>query len=185
MNRQSEDLLEQFPLRRGDGSDVSLALQKAKSRFLAFTSSSSSSSSSSIASFSPDNTNFDSLSTIDPICIASIAGDSMEFRQLQEKLRKSKMITGNGAKQLMKAYVEKQGRQIEEKRNSDPELRKVKKLVKKRSTRSLMKKDTSKRDLMKKEKSARSLMKQQKASGGPDSISVRISKSSSMNEPTR
>mmetsp|Transcript_22000 Transcript_22000/g.32495 ORF Transcript_22000/g.32495 Transcript_22000/m.32495 type:complete len:184 (-) Transcript_22000:142-693(-) len=183
MNRQSEDLLEQFPLRRGDGSDVSLALQKAKSRFLAFTSSSSSSSS--IASFSPDNTNFDSLSTIDPICIASIAGDSMEFRQLQEKLRKSKMITGNGAKQLMKAYVEKQGRQIEEKRNSDPELRKVKKLVKKRSTRSLMKKDTSKRDLMKKEKSARSLMRQQKASGGPDSISVRISKSSSMNEPTR
>jgi len=183
MNRQSEDLLEQFPLRRGDGSDVSLALQKAKSRFLAFTSSSSSSSS--IASFSPDNTNFDSLSTIDPICIASIAGDSMEFRQLQEKLRKSKMITGNGAKQLMKAYVEKQGRQIEEKRNSDSELRKVKKLVKKRSTRSLMKKDTSKRDLMKKEKSARSLMKQQKASGGPDSISVRISKSSSMNEPTR
>lgn len=143
MNRQPEELLEEFPSRDGPVLASSLAVQKAKCRFLSLRKSSSDFESS---SSSLDSSSFSSPTSnrIDPICIARIAGDSMEFRQLQEELRKSKIITG--ANQLMKAYVEKQGRQIEEKRNSDPELRKVKKLVKKRSIRNLLMKSSKGRD---------------------------------------
>mmetsp|Transcript_26128 Transcript_26128/g.39544 ORF Transcript_26128/g.39544 Transcript_26128/m.39544 type:complete len:207 (-) Transcript_26128:43-663(-) len=103
-------------------------------------------------------------SSIDPISIASIAGDSKEFRQLQEELRKSKMITGNGAQQVMKTYVEKQGRQIEERRNKVELLlrhKATRQLVKKSSKRNLMKKDGSLRNLMEKRDSLRNLMKNQ------------------------
>mmetsp|Transcript_23446 Transcript_23446/g.35587 ORF Transcript_23446/g.35587 Transcript_23446/m.35587 type:complete len:126 (+) Transcript_23446:535-912(+) len=83
----------------------------------------------------------DSSYMIDPISAAAIAGSSEEFRLFQEELRKSRMVTAGGAKQLMKAYVEKQGRSIERKQHQDPKLSKVKswKLTKQQSARNLKK----------------------------------------------
>lgn len=169
MNRQPKNgLLEQFPSRqyRRDGSDKSIrfptSLRNISNQiFRSCPSRIVDNPQETIAVATEEQRS--ASSKIDPISVASIAGDSKEFRQLQKELRKSKMITGNGAQQVIKTFVEKQGRQIEERRNKVELLRHkaTRHLVKKSSIRNLMMKDGSLRNLMEKRDSLRNLMKNQ------------------------
>jgi hypothetical protein len=65
-------------------------------------------------------------SGFDPISVASVVGDRVEFRRLQEDLRNSRMITGIGTQQVLNKYIESRRLVVEEKRQNDEELRKVK-----------------------------------------------------------
>ena len=62
----------------------------------------------------------------DPISVASVVGDKEEFRKLQEDLRQSRMLTGVGTHQVLNKYIESRRRAVEEKRQNDEELSKVK-----------------------------------------------------------
>lgn len=65
-------------------------------------------------------------SGFDPISVASVVGDKVEFRRLQEDLRQSRMLTGVGTKQVLNKYIESRRRSVEEKHQNDEELSKVK-----------------------------------------------------------
>lgn len=67
-----------------------------------------------------------SKSGFDPISVASVVGDKEEFRRLQEDLRNSRMITGIGTQQILNKYIESRRQVVEEKRQNDEELNKVK-----------------------------------------------------------
>lgn len=67
-----------------------------------------------------------SKSGFDPISVASVVGDKEEFRRLQEDLRNSRMITGLGTQQILNKYIESRRLVVEEKRQNDEELSKVK-----------------------------------------------------------
>lgn len=119
MNKQPEDLLEEFPTRRNQSLtlfSVSNCLQD----------------SSSSGHFSSDDESLENgaKSTIDPMCTAMIAADSTEFRKLQKEIRKSNMLTGAGTQQLLlKNYIETQGRKIAKLQDQDFPFRKVKNTV--------------------------------------------------------
>jgi hypothetical protein len=65
-------------------------------------------------------------SGFNPISVASVVGDKVEFRRLQEDLRQSRMLTGVGTKQVLNKYIESRRRSVEEKNQNDEELSKVK-----------------------------------------------------------
>jgi len=146
-----DDLLEPFPAkkRRADNETSLLTLFQRRlnrSNNSIFGKSSSSNLASSAASLAhtgcststseaggdDSDENFDidvSSSSFNLISVASIVGDGDEFKRLQEDLRKSRMLTGLGTQQILKEYIESGGRQVEAKRQSDPELSKVKRFA--------------------------------------------------------
>mmetsp|Transcript_10124 Transcript_10124/g.14854 ORF Transcript_10124/g.14854 Transcript_10124/m.14854 type:complete len:162 (+) Transcript_10124:86-571(+) len=131
MNEQSYDLLEEFPSRRNHSTrllNISNRFNDSSSGRLSF--------SNSIEELRGDDSFSLIESTIDPICTARIVGDKDEFRKLQHDLRNSRMLTGAGTQQLLKEYIEKQGRKIAEQQDQDPQIRKVKDLSKQFSAKS-------------------------------------------------
>jgi hypothetical protein len=65
-------------------------------------------------------------SRYDPISLASVAGDTIEFRKLKEELRNLNVITGMGAQQALSEILERRRKSVDARHRDDKELSSIK-----------------------------------------------------------